>query len=73
MHMFKDEGLGSASDFIKFCKYYMTQDACTKASICIVDQSDNRDWFELRYGRITASRFHEAASCTTYDGTLVQV
>ncbi len=73
MQMFKDEGKASASDFIKFCKYNMTQEACQKASICTVDQSDNRDWFELRYGRITASRFHEAASCTTYDGTLVQV
>ncbi|GBP29096.1 hypothetical protein EVAR_17630_1 [Eumeta japonica] len=30
-------------------------------------------WFQLRYGRITASRAHEVSRCKTNDGTLVSL
>ena len=73
MNLFKNEDETTASEFIQFCKYNMTHEACRKASISTVEQSGSRDWFELRYGLITASHFHEAAACKSYDGTLVQV
>ncbi|XP_043463389.1 uncharacterized protein LOC122510904 [Leptopilina heterotoma] len=34
------------------------------------DQSNSTLWFELRYGRITASNIHEASKCKTVDGSL---
>lgn len=36
------------------------------------DQSINNSWFEMRYGRITASKVYEASKCNTTDGTLVK-
>ncbi|XP_026736708.1 uncharacterized protein LOC113500198 [Trichoplusia ni] len=35
------------------------------------EQSKSRLWYELRYGRITASRGFEVSRCKTNDGTLV--
>ncbi|XP_018577801.1 uncharacterized protein LOC108916086 [Anoplophora glabripennis] len=35
-------------------------------------QSKSSLWYELRYGRITASKIYEAGNCKTSDGTLVE-
>ncbi|XP_045458850.1 uncharacterized protein LOC123669284 [Melitaea cinxia] len=35
------------------------------------EQSNSALWFELRYGRITASRAFEVSRCKTSDGTLI--
>ncbi|XP_044740060.1 uncharacterized protein LOC123301387 [Chrysoperla carnea] len=37
------------------------------------EQSNSSLWFELRYGRITASRAFEVSLCKTYDGTLISL
>ncbi|GBP11999.1 hypothetical protein EVAR_5845_1 [Eumeta japonica] len=37
------------------------------------EQSESDLWFQLRYGRITASRAHEVSRCKTNDGTLVSL
>ncbi|CAG9789634.1 unnamed protein product [Diatraea saccharalis] len=35
------------------------------------EQSCSRLWFEMRYGRVTASRAYEVSRCKTIDGTLI--
>ncbi|KOB70278.1 Uncharacterized protein OBRU01_15584, partial [Operophtera brumata] len=35
-------------------------------------QASSDLWFEMRYGRVTASKAHEAAQCRTQNGTLVE-
>lgn len=35
------------------------------------DQSKNNLWYELRYGRVTASKAYEVSRCQTSDGTLI--
>lgn len=35
------------------------------------DQANNVLWFDLRYGRITASKIHEATRCKHADGILL--
>lgn len=37
------------------------------------EQHQSRLWYELRYGRITASRAYEVSRCKTTDGTLVSL
>ena len=36
-------------------------------------QHENSLWYELRYGRITASRAYEVSRCQTSDGTLISL
>lgn len=60
------------SDFVEYCKLIMTADACEEAAIATLEQSDCPLWYELRYGRITASKAYDAAHCNTLDGTLTQ-
>ncbi|KAF9409689.1 hypothetical protein HW555_010979 [Spodoptera exigua] len=36
-------------------------------------QSDSPLWFELRYGRVTASRAFDVSRCNTSDGTLISL
>ncbi|GBP22715.1 hypothetical protein EVAR_13996_1 [Eumeta japonica] len=38
-----------------------------------IEQSKSNLWFELRYGRITASKAYEVSRCKTADGTLVSL
>lgn len=58
--------------FITFCKNEMTESRCLQVKQGTIAQSDSNLWFEMRYGRITASKMHEAAQCTTKDGSLVE-
>lgn len=58
-------------DFIKFCSSIMTARLCIKAYNDSKEQANSFLWYHLRYGRITASKFYEAAHCTT-DGVLVE-
>lgn len=59
-------------NFLKFCSKNMNSEVCLEAFTETMDQSDSNLWFHLRFGRITASKFHEAANCTTGDGVLVE-
>ncbi|XP_047529697.1 uncharacterized protein LOC125065885 [Vanessa atalanta] len=58
--------------FITFCKNEMTESRCHQVKEGTTAQSDSNLWFEMRYGRITASKMYEAAQCTTKDGSLVE-
>ncbi|RVE53270.1 hypothetical protein evm_002103 [Chilo suppressalis] len=58
--------------FITFCYNEMTESRCLQVNKGTITQSDSNLWFEMRYGRITASKIHEAAHCTTKDGSLVE-
>lgn len=49
----------------------MTATLCTKAYKDSKEQANSFLWYHLRYGRITASKFYEAAHCST-DGVLVE-
>ena len=45
---------------------------CDKVESLTKEQSNCMLWFEMRYGRITASKLYEAAHCKTDSGSLVQ-
>lgn len=58
--------------FLEFAKTEMTEDVCEEAEQLTKQQSECAVWHELRYGRITASKFYEAAHCKSNNGSLVQ-
>lgn len=68
----KDNRNRSVEDFFQFCAAHVTDDLCKEAEKLTVNQSESRLWYELRYGRVTASKSHEAAHCQTMDGCLVE-
>lgn len=58
--------------FIIFAKNSMETKLCENANKNTKQQSTSKLWFELRWGRITASKIHEAARCKTQNGYLVK-
>lgn len=61
----------SPDNFIIFCSNILTQENIAHASSLTQTQSENSLWYELRYGRITASKLYEASVCKTASGSLV--
>ncbi|KAJ8938657.1 hypothetical protein NQ314_011396 [Rhamnusium bicolor] len=61
----------TAENFISFCSDNLTQKNIENANSLSHTQSENALWFELRYGRITASKLYEASVCKTAHGSLV--
>lgn len=61
-------------DFINFIKNIIKSNVgiLTDIEKNTRDQSTNNVWFELRYGRITASKAYEVSKCNTTDGVLVK-
>lgn len=59
-------------NFLEFAKTEMKEAVCAEAEQLSKQQSECALWHELRYGRITASKFYEAAHCKTNNGSLVQ-
>ncbi|KAJ8963991.1 hypothetical protein NQ314_005203 [Rhamnusium bicolor] len=51
----------TAESFISFCSGNLTQKNIENANSLSHTQSENALWFELRYGRITASKLYEAS------------
>lgn len=62
----------SAENFITFCCDGITEEDIENASELSYDQSETSSWYELRYGRITASKLYDAAACKTADGVLTK-
>ncbi|KAK4006151.1 hypothetical protein OUZ56_011306 [Daphnia magna] len=60
----------NVNDFFVFLKSHMTKENCRVAELKTQDQSENKDWFRLKYCRITASKVYEASKCRTSDGSL---
>ncbi|XP_054723041.1 uncharacterized protein LOC129232983, partial [Uloborus diversus] len=63
---------GSADEFLLFIQSKMTSALCQEAENASRYQAKSSKWHELRYGRITASKIHEASRCKTFDGSLVE-
>lgn len=69
---FKETGhLFTCQNFLLFCAKEMTDSDCAKIFDETKEQSSKAQWFHLRFGRITASKFFEASRCATVDGSLV--
>lgn len=60
----------TADNFITFCCNGMSDEDIASACILSHNQSESSLWYELRYGRITASKLYDAAVCKTSDGVL---
>lgn len=58
-------------EFLEFCAKEMDIKLCSEAAVKTTKQSDSALWFDLRYGRITASKMYNAAHCKKSDGTFV--
>lgn len=52
-------------------KIHIAESVIHKVEEFTREQSNSALWFELRYGRITASRAFEVSRCKTSDGTLI--
>ncbi|KAL0861405.1 hypothetical protein ABMA27_008949 [Loxostege sticticalis] len=60
----------------KSCDTFLEKLVLTDADVKLIEektrqQSQSSVWYELRYGRITASRAYEFSRCSTSDGTLI--
>lgn len=77
LHQLMLKYLSSASNeencekFFEFCSLTMDDQLCSQALAETTEQSDSSLWFELRYGRITASKIYDAAHCKKSDGVFV--
>ncbi|XP_074115102.1 uncharacterized protein LOC141537822 [Cotesia typhae] len=63
----------SSEEFLDFSTHRMPRELCELIEQKTQDQADCDLWFTLRYGRITASKAHEASRCNTTDGMLVEL
>lgn len=74
VHQYKKvcNNIDNANDFIDYCSTKITIEECHKAEEAAVCQASSPLWHELRYCRITASKFHEAIHCKTSDGALIE-
>lgn len=61
----------TASNFLKYGEHNLPNDLLTEIETKTRNQSKSSYWYELRYGRVTASRIHEVCHCKTADGSLV--
>lgn len=71
-NLIKQFGNGSYEDFHKFCVKKLNENpsAIEDAHDLTIEQADTKIWHDLRIGRITASRIHEASRCTMTKGSL---
>ncbi|KAJ8674903.1 hypothetical protein QAD02_019541 [Eretmocerus hayati] len=69
---FSKEQHRSADGFLDFCKSQLDPILCHEVEEQTQSQSESLLWFEVRCGRMTASKLHEAARCKTSDGSLVK-
>lgn len=72
-HLMKSFGTGEFNDFYKHCVKILSEnpELVDIAHDLTVEQADTGIWHELRIGRITASRLHEATRCTMARGSFV--
>lgn len=67
-----DRSLRSADDFIAFMKNEMRTTECQNVEVLTRAQAKSQEWFDLRFGRITASKIYEASRCKTAEGALTE-
>ncbi|KAJ6642327.1 hypothetical protein Bhyg_07274, partial [Pseudolycoriella hygida] len=61
----------SAQNFLKYAEDNLRGDLINEIEAGTKGQSKSTYWYELRYGRVTASKIHELCNCRTSDGSLV--
>lgn len=70
---FKDLDIAQGSqNFMDFMSTQMDPAACKMIEKLTTAQSRSALWFTMKYGRVTASKLHEAAHCQTGDGSYVK-
>lgn len=69
---FKSSGGNQFNQFLDYCEKQMSTRVCEEVEKATRNQSDSKLWFKLRFGRVTASKFHEFSKCKTMSGTLVE-
>lgn len=62
----------SPERFLEYVNTKMTGNLSRKAQVTSKNQSKSSEWHELRYGRITVFKMHEASRCKTLNGGLVE-
>ncbi|XP_022900417.1 uncharacterized protein [Onthophagus taurus] len=62
----------SADGLINYCKDIIQEEDCVSVEALTKQQSKSNEWYETRYGRITASKVYEVCRCKTEDGCLVE-
>ncbi|XP_011165047.1 uncharacterized protein LOC105199588 [Solenopsis invicta] len=67
-----DRDKRNVTDFLLFAKQHMSLNLCIEAAKATKEQSSCSLWYELRYGRITASTIYEATNCKTTNGSYVE-
>lgn len=60
----------SYEQFDDFCKITLKKNICSKIEIDTRGQN-NSQWYQLKFGRITASKVYDLSRCRTGDGSLV--
>ncbi|KAJ8670849.1 hypothetical protein QAD02_002108 [Eretmocerus hayati] len=55
----------NVSEFLEFCSQVLTPKNCEFASKITKGQSEDISWFELKYGKMSASIIWECAHCST--------
>uniref|UniRef100_A0A182VDT4 YqaJ domain-containing protein n=1 Tax=Anopheles merus TaxID=30066 RepID=A0A182VDT4_ANOME len=73
VQLIRDFSGDSVDEFLRFCTERMAGadgDVCDSIPLLTIEQADTDLWHELRIGRITASRMHEASRCTMLNGSL---
>lgn len=61
----------NSDQFFIHCRKFVNSSTMNSAEILTIDQADTKLWFEMRYGRVTASRVYQASRCKTKNGSLV--
>lgn len=67
-----DQDIRNVTNFLLFAKQHMSSNLCIEAAKATKEQSSCPLWYELRYGKITASTIYEAANCKTTNGSYVE-
>ncbi|XP_063696094.1 uncharacterized protein LOC134827403 [Culicoides brevitarsis] len=57
--------------FMDHCRKYMNSTLMSIVEEATIQQADTPIWHQMRLGRITASRIHQASRCKTKNGSLV--
>lgn len=57
--------------FFEHCRSFMNTSNISSIEVLTIEQADTPIWHQMRFGRITASRIHQASRCKTKNGSLV--
>lgn len=58
--------------FFAHCRSFMTTSVTNAVESSTIEQAKSPLWHQMRFGRITASRIHQASRCITKNGSLVE-